>query len=208
MLTKEYYMHIKTKHARSVYQKDIATELGVSPRTVRRAQKHGSAPSGRRPLAKTSKLDTFKASIDELLRQGVWNARVIESITRDQGYTGGYTILADYIKPKRSLRKSRETVRFETAPGAQLQSDWGELWSMVADERKKLHFTVNTLGYSRRFHFWICDREDAEHTYEGLIRAFEYFGGVTAQVLVDNQKSMVISHDARGWVRYNPAFWT
>ncbi len=206
MLTKEDYMHIKTEHASGVYQKDIAANLGVSPKTIRRALKRRSAPSGKRPLAKTSKLDPFKVLIDEHLRQGVWNARVIESIIREQGYTGGYTILADYIKPKRSLRKSRETVRFETAPGVQLQNDWGELWSMVAGEPKKLHFTVNTLGYSRRLHFWITDREDAEHTYEGLIRAFEYFGGTTAQVLVDNQKSMVISHDSRGRVRYNTAF--
>jgi transposase len=40
-----------------------------------------------------------------------------------------------------------------------------------------VHFIVNTLGYSRRFHFWCTDCEDAEHTYEGLIRSFEYFGG-------------------------------
>lgn len=207
MLTKEDYMHIKQQHNRGVYQKDIAADLGVSPKTVSRALKRGSAPTGMRPLAKTSKLDPFKASIDEQLRQDVWNARVIESIIREQGYMGGYTILADYIKPKRPLRKSRETVRFETNPGVQLQNDWGELWSMVAGEPKKLHFTVSTLGYSRRFNFWITDKEDAEHTYEGLIRAFEHFGGVTAQVLVDNQKSMVISHDSRGRVRYNPAFF-
>jgi hypothetical protein len=29
--------------------------------------------------------------------------------------------------------------------------------------------------------------EDAEHTYESLIQSFEYFGGVTGEVLVDNQ---------------------
>ncbi|MFN8177677.1 MAG: IS21 family transposase [bacterium] len=53
---------------------------------------------------------------------------------------------------------------------------------------------MNTLGYSRRFHFWCTDSEDAEHTYEGVIRAFEYFGGATEEVLVDNQKTAVLSH--------------
>lgn len=39
-------------------------------------------------------------------------------------------------------------------------------------------------GFSRQFHFWCTDREDAEHTYNGLIRSFEWFGGVPAEVLV------------------------
>lgn len=206
MLTKEDYMHIKTKHARGVYQKDIAAELGVSPRTVSRAIKRGSAPTGKRPLAKTSKLDPFKPMIDELLMEDVWNAMVILDILRERGYDGGETLVRNYVRPKRPLRQSRQTVRFETEPGHQLQNDWGEIWSIVAGERKKLHFPVNTLGCSRRFHFWITDAEDAEHTYEGLIRSFEYFGGATAEVLVDNQKSMVLSHDVRGRIRYNPAF--
>ena len=32
-------------------------------------------------------------------------------------------------------------------------------------------------GYSRRFHFWCSNSLDAEHTYEGIIRSFEHFGG-------------------------------
>jgi hypothetical protein len=49
------------------------------------------------------------------------------------------------------------------------------------------------------------DREDAEHTYEGLIRSFEWLGGVTADVLVDNQKCAVLEHRADG-PRFNPRF--
>ena len=48
--------------------------------------------------------------------------------------------------------------------------------------------------------------EDAEHTYESLILSFEYFGGVTAEVLVDNQKSEVISHRRGAAVEFNPHF--
>jgi hypothetical protein len=69
-----------------------------------------------------------------------------------------------------------------------------------------VHFIVNQLGYSRRFHFWCTDRQDAEHTYEGLIRSLEYFGGVTKEVLVDNQKSTVLEHPRSGKVRFNERF--
>ena len=48
--------------------------------------------------------------------------------------------------------------------------------------------------------------EDAAHTYESLIQSFEYFGGVTAEVLVDNQKTEVISHRGGGAVEYNTHF--
>jgi hypothetical protein len=47
---------------------------------------------------------------------------------------------------------------------------------------------------------------DAEHTYEGLIRAFEHFGGVTREVLVDNQKALVTAHRIGEQVRFHERF--
>ena len=93
-----------------------------------------------------------------------------------------------------ALRPSRATVRFETEPGRQLQSDWGELVVELAGVPTKVYFIVNLLGYSRRFHFWCTTSLDAEHTYEGLIRSLEYFGGLPKEVLVDNQKAAVLLH--------------
>lgn len=46
-----------------------------------------------------------------------------------------------------------------------------------------------SLGYSRRLHVFAAPSQDAEHTYESLVRAFRYFGGVVKTVLVDNQKA-------------------
>jgi transposase len=123
-----------------------------------------------------------------------------------RGYMGGTSILRAYIHPKRPLRESRATVRFETEPGQQLQNDWGERTTVVAGQPTKVCFSVNTLGFSRRFHFWCTDREDAEHTYEGIVRAFEHFGGVTQEVLVDNQKTTVISHRLGCRVKFNARF--
>lgn len=199
-------MYIKAQIDRRVYKKDIAQALGVHPRTVARALKRGGAPSGKRPGARRSKLDPFKPLVDELLREGVWNTVVIYRKIQERGYEGGISILRYYIHPKRPLRVSRATVRFETPPGKQLQSDWGEVSTIVAGNRSKVHFMVNTLGYSRRFHFWAARCEDAEHTYEGIIRSFEYFGGVTREVLVDNQKSQVISHRIGERVKFNERF--
>lgn len=202
MLSKEDFAVIKTLHKRGVYLKDIAEELNVHPRTVRRALDRNGAPQPKRPK-RGSKLDPYKARIDDLLKEGVWNAKVILREIEADGYSGGITVLREYIAPKRPLRQKRATVRFETGPGEQLQNDWGEVEVEIAGERVKVYFQANVLGYSRRFHFWCTDSLDAEHTYEGLVRSFEYLGGVPDEVLFDNQKSVVLSYPPGGRPQFN-----
>jgi len=205
MIGKEDFAVIQILHQCGVYQKDIAAELNVHPKTVRRALQRQGAPE-REGVKRGSKLDLHKGKVDQLLSEEVWNARVILREIQADGYEGGYSILLEYIQPKRVLRPGRATVRFETEPGQQLQSDWGEVVVEVAGVRRKVHFIVNELGYSRRFHFWCTESEDAEHTYEGIIRSFEYFGGLTTEVLVDNQKSAVLQASNTGSPRFNERF--
>ena len=122
MLHKEDFAVIKALHERGVYQKDIAEQLGVHPKTVSRALKRDSAPARQR-AKRGEKLDAYKATVDRLLSAGVWNAVVILREIQAAGYTGKITVLRQYIQPKRALRQGRATVRFETPPGRQLQSD-------------------------------------------------------------------------------------
>ena len=205
MLRKEDFVVIQSLDQRGVYLKDIAAELEVHPRTVKRALQRGGAPQPERK-SRGSKLDPYKAKVDELLGEGVWNGQVILREIQALGYEGSRTILREYIQPKRALRPGRATVRFETEPGKQLQSDWGEVVTEIGGVRCKVHFIVNELGYARRFHFWCTDSADAEHTYEGMIRSLEYFGGVAREVLVDNQKSAVLQASNSGSPRFNERF--
>lgn len=205
MLRKEDFMVIHALAQRGLYVCDIAKQVGVHPRTVRRALARGGPPAPR-PTRRGSRLDPYRAEIDRLLAEDVWNAVVIFREIQAQGYTGQLSILRDYIQPKRALRVRRATVRFETAPGRQLQSDWAVHRTRIAGEETTVHFIVNTLGFSRRFHFWCTDCEDAAHTYEGLIRSFEWLGGVPEEVLVDNQKAAVLEHPRGGGARFHPRF--
>lgn len=138
MLRREDWIMIRELREKGCYIKDIAARLGVHPRTVSRALERGAAPSGKRPKARKSKLDPFKPLVDDLLAQGVWNAVVVLRELQAQGYDGGISILRDYIRPKRPLRASRATVRFETVPGHQLQHDWAELHTRIAGVRTKV----------------------------------------------------------------------
>jgi transposase len=191
MISREDFVKIKAMAAAGMFKKDIARELDIDARTVRRALVRGDAPK-REVKKRVSKIEPYVGQIDELMKRGVWNGAVILREIEAAGYTGGRTTLRKYMQPKRALRMAdRLTVRFETKEGQQLQSDWGQKWVKIGGIEHEAHFIVNTLGYSRRFHFWCTDSEDAEHTYEGLIRSFEYFGGVAEQVLLDNQKAAV-----------------
>ena len=203
MLGKEDFHMIQALQRRGVYQVDIAAELGVHPKTVRRALKRGGPALGKR-RKRGSKLDPYKGRVDELLKDEVWNAQVILREIQAMGYSGKETILRDYIKPKRRLRKSRATVRFETAPGQQMQSDWGEKWTEIGGKREKAYFCVNALGFSRRFHVWAGPSLDAEHTYESVICALEYFQGVPSEVLFDNQGPIVLEHHPPDRPRFHP----
>lgn len=205
MLSKEDFGMIKALDKQGAFIKDIAAELGVHPKTVSRALARGSAPKPQHKR-RGSKLDPYKPKIDKLLSENVWNAMVILREIQADGYTGEETLLRRYITPKRTLQPGRATVRFETEPGEQLQTDWGEVLVEMAGQLIKVDFIVNQLGYSRRFHFWCTDSLDAEHTYEGIIRSLEYFGGVTQEVLVDNQKAAVLQASNQGKPVFNSRF--
>ena len=70
---------------------------------------------------------------------------------RERNYTGGYTILKDWLHPQRSSARTVAVRRFETPPGKQAQVDWGHLGTLECEgqERKLWAFTY-TMGYSRR----------------------------------------------------------
>lgn len=206
MINREDWIMIRDLRNQGRYLKDIAQELNCSPKTVSRAIKRQGPPPERKAGVRKSKLDDFKPRIDQWLSEGIWNAEVIFSKLVIEGYQGSRTLLRRYIHPKRTLRKSQATTRFETDPGHQLQHDWGELMVEIGGAMEKVYFSVNTLGFSRRFFVWAAPSNDAAHTYESLVRSFEWFGGVAKDVLVDNQKAAVLTHAVKSRPVFNNGF--
>jgi len=204
MLSREDFFMIKQMRLQGVYILDIAEKIGCSERTVRRYLNYPEPPA-RKTRFKMAKLRPFMDYIDMRLAENVWNAEVILQEIKAMGYVGGRSMLRYYIQPKRKMRPGKKTVRFETQPGYQLQHDWGEVEVEVAGEHCKVNFAVNTLGYSRRLHVFAAPRQDAEHTYESLVRAFRYFGGSVKTLLVDNQKAAVLKNH-NGNVVFNAGF--
>ncbi|MFP1526995.1 DDE-type integrase/transposase/recombinase [Escherichia coli] len=98
----------------------------------------------------------------------------------------------------------RKRFASKLSPGYQLQHDWGEVEAEVAGQRCRLTARLIRWG-SHVASMSSRHQQDAEHTYESLVRAFRYFGGSVKTVLVDNQKAAVLKNN-NGKVVFNSGF--
>ena len=157
--------------------------------------------------AAVSKLAPFESYLSERLQAGVWNARVLLRELRTRNYTGGYTILTDWLRPQRQAAHVVAVRRFETPPGKQAQVDWGHLGSLTHEgaNRQMWGFTM-TLGYSRR----MMAEAATDQKLGTLLRmheaAFEELGGVPEEILYDRMKTIWTGTDERGEIIWNAVF--
>jgi hypothetical protein len=66
---------------------------------------------------------------------------------------------------------------------------------MIGGESVKVYLFVATLGYSRRLYVRAFHNERQESWFAGLEGAFRHYGGVTEEVLFDNDRGLVVWHD-------------
>ncbi|WP_414476266.1 IS21 family transposase [Microvirga sp. M2] len=178
--------------------KRLAKEFGCARNTVRRYLRQGGAVVFRKPVRRT----VFDG-LDEWLRERFFrhsgNADVVrQELASEHGIVIGLRSVELRVQRWRRELKAqmRATVRFETAPGQQMQIDFGDTRVWIGGERVRLHLFVATLGYSRRLHIRPSLRERQADWFEGMEGAFLRFGGVPAEVLFDNPKALVEHHDA------------
>ena len=143
---------IKQMRQQGAYIVDIATQVGCSERTVRRYLKYPEPPA-RKTRHKMAKLRPFMDYIDMRLAENVWNGEVILAEIKAMGYTGGRSMLRYYIQPKRKMRPSKKTVRFETQPGYHLSATPGKklIWWLPDNSAPGLTAaSLNHAEYQRR----------------------------------------------------------
>lgn len=186
----------------------ISELTGYDRKTVRKYLLKPTARPvyGPRPVA-VSKLEQFKPYLKDRLQSGVWNAQVLLRELRQQNYTGGYTILTDWLRPQRESARVVAVRRFETPPGKQAQVDWGHLGSLSepSGERTLWGFTI-TLGYSRM----MMAEAATDQKLGTLLRmheaAFAQWGGVPEEILYDRMKTVWTGTDERGEIVWNAVF--
>jgi len=197
MLDQESLVDIHVLHRQGCSVRGISRQLGISRNTVRRylrdiAQSPDYGPRAARP----SKLDPFKPYLRERIEAAkpYWIPAVVlcrELQTR--GYDGQEGIVKNYVRQFKPITKE-PVVRFETAPGQQMQVDF----TTIKRGRNKLKGFVATLGYSRACYVCFSEYEKQEDWIAGIEGALNYFGGVPKDILFDNAKCIMIERDAYG----------
>ncbi len=189
---------------------EIARLAGCDPRTAKKYLSGPPRPPHYRPRPGAGRvIDPFTGTIDAWLRasKGALYATTIYERLAAEPYRfpGSYQRVKQYVRARRpeilaelgiTARGCEMHRRFEVAPGAQAQVDWGDEGAL-SDGRRVYSFHM-VLSHSRdpfcRYTtatdlatFWACHTE-----------AFAHFGGVPATVLYDRTKTVVKKHVGRG----------
>jgi transposase len=185
---------------RGLSKAEVARELGVSRRTVYhwiesgqldRDLDHAAVQYRPRP-AVACKIDAFRRVIEARLHEfpKLTATRLFDEI-RAAGYCGGYTQVKEYVRRVRPAPAPDPVVRFETPPGHQAQVDFAEFrlpWG-------KRYALLVVLGYSRLMWLQFYTRQTMAVLMGGLEEAFEFFGGVPAELLFDQMKSVIVEDE-------------
>lgn len=187
--------------------KRIARELGVARNTVRRYLRGGAAAEvqvreGRRALSEEER----KRAVALFAGEAEGNAVVVKTLLTSEA---SVRTVQRAVAAHRQAELARQvaTVRYETAPGHQMQVDFGQKLVWIAGQIVRVYLLVAVLGYSRRLFVKAFLSERTEDWLEGIGEAFRYFGGVTRTVLGDNARALVAERDrATATVRFTPAY--
>jgi len=188
-------MDIRNDRLKGMSYTEISKKYHIDPRTAKKYAESDTRPEYVLSAPKPSKLDPYKELITVWLEEAPYSAeRILEKI-REHGFTGGHSIVREYVRNKKEQLDEKATVRFETMLGLQGQMDWSyfEDYTVVeGGKEKKLYCFLLVLGYSRmRYIEFVTDM-----TTNTMIRchanAFRYFGGYPEEILYDNMKQVVI----------------
>lgn len=208
MVDPEIVRQIRSLTAYGWGARRIGRELGVARGTVRRYLRGGDAAEmqqrpSRRRLDEASRV--LAVELFDTTAEG--NAVVVRQLLAERGVDVDVRVVQRLLRPHRQQKRAAEiaTVRFETAPGHQLQIDFGEKVVTIAGQRIRVMLFVAVLSYSRRVYVRAFRSQRHDDWREGLAGAFRRFGGVTQTVLVDNAKALIIDRDG-ATARVHPAF--
>ncbi len=194
----------------------ICRDLGHSRRTVRRYRKLAAAKgyldpsrplpepaevlarlkrvSCSPPTSNISTVEPYREVVQGLLDQGVEMVAIHQRLLRHHGYGGSYSSVRRFVHRLRPRHKEA-VVRLEWPPGQCAQVDFGGaglLRDPVSGRRRRAWCFVMTLAWSRHQYVEFVPNQRMETWIGCHQRAFESFGGVPQELVIDNLKAAVV----------------
>src|SRR5271168_940443 len=180
-------------------QREVAREFGISRKTIQKMLRYAVPPGYQRQQpVKRPKLGPWLGVIDAILeddrqrpvKQRHTAKRIFDRLRQEYAYTGGYTIVKDYVRLQQV--RTREMFVPLTHPAGEAQVDFGEALVVIAGVEQKAHYLAMDLPHSDDCFVVAFPAETTEAFLEGHVRAFAYFGGVPRRILYDNTKLAVV----------------
>lgn len=190
---------------------ELARRYDCDPRTIDRYLKIQSGELEAKSSSRVyiSKLDDYKSTIINKVDTYGCTAMAVYKFICKKGYTGKYSIVADFVKHHKDDETKKATIRFETNPGLQAQVDWKEDMTLVNrfGEVFRINIFLMVLGYSRYKFLMITSDRTQETLFNCMVSAFKHFGGVPHEILFDNMKT-VVDHAKSSFARtvFNECF--
>jgi transposase len=197
VITDEVYVEIELLRKHGMSLRKIAEQVGCAVNTVRSHLEADTWPRYQRNKLRVTKLSAFVDYLRE--RQAAAHpawipATVLLREIKALGYLGSHSQLRAHMHGLKPTGPMDPVVRFETAPGEQMQVDWVEF----RKGRNPLYAFCATLGYSRASFVEFVTDMKVETLIACHNHAFDYFGGIPRRALYDNMKTVVIERDAAG----------
>ena len=164
-----------------VSRRQILRETGMHRQTLKKILEHSEPPGYRQQQPRPrKKLGAFLERIKQILkddqampRKQRHTAKRIWERLREDGFTGGYTVVKDAVREL--TQKTQEVfVPLLHRPG-EAQVDFGHALANVNGQLRKVAFFVMALPYSDATFVMAFERECTETFWEGHVRAFEFF---------------------------------
>ncbi|MET3602088.1 transposase [Martelella mangrovi] len=147
----DLYLKVRLAVLEGMRRRQAAKHFNISRESVAKMLSYSTPPGyQRRSPVRLPKLDAFISTVDhwldedrQVLRKRRHTAKRVFDRLRDEcGFTGGYTIIKDYIREREQRR--RETFRPLFHPPDHAQADFGEATAMIGGVEQKAHFSVGS----------------------------------------------------------------
>jgi transposase len=190
-------------HQQGMTVSAIARRTGLHRSTVSRYIARGIEPPvyGPRP-PRATKLAPF----DRYLRERIaavpelTGSRLHREI-RELGYSGGYTVVKDFLRQVRPRPAASFEIRFETPPGRQAQVDFAHFRTVFTDEpgaERVVWLFSLVLGHSRMMWGRFVLHQDMQTLLRCHADAFADLGGVPTEILYDRMRTVFHRDDTEG----------
>ena len=175
--------------------KEIADELGYHPSTISSWLKNGGPPPKRESVVSPAIDGRWAARIAELLRAAPrLLATSVFELIRAEGYERSYPSVSRHVHaiggPRFHAAEAAST-RIVTGPGQEGQFDWSDVSHWTKEwGLGDIQCFAAILCWSRVRIWWFARCIDREFTFEGLVRFFEYIGGVPHKMRTDRMGAL------------------